>query len=226
MQLTAKTNPWYLGKFLLIGLFALPFGLYHLFDAAVTFPAEMPIAQAYENVSQTGLTDADVQSAWRAKAAENGWPEEEPEHPVSELEYFIRYNYFMGAIFTTLGSVCLAWALMNLGSKVESDDDSVFNGKQRVRFEQIHEIDKARWEKKGIAKLLYTDNGNDKVFVVDDLKHDREITDQIMALVEQRVGEDKITNGISEAEHQRLVAEAKAERERVLAEEAQQTSNS
>ena len=226
MQLTAKTNPWYLGKFFLIGLFALPFGLYHLYDAAVTFPAELPIAQTYEKIGETGLTDADVQSAWRSKAAENGWPEEEPEHNVGELEYFIRYNYFMGAIFTTLGSICFAWALMNLGSKVQSDDESVFNGKQRARFDQIKEIDKTRWEKKGIAKLLYTDNGTEKTFVVDDLKHDREITDQIMALIEERVGEDKITNGISEAEYRRRLAEAKVERERLLEEEARQANES
>ena len=93
---------------------------------------------------------------------------------------------------------------------------------QSVKWEQISKIDKTKWEKKGIAKLSYGEGGN--VFVIDDLKFDREVTDQIMELVEEKVGADKIVGGKSEAEYRQLREQLLREKEeRFRAEEEEES---
>jgi hypothetical protein len=223
MNIRANTNPMYLGKFLLIGLFATAFGLYHLYDAVFKYPAAIPVAEAYEALDDGEISDGDLQRNWKAFTQERGWPEDEPKK-VEELKYFINYNYLIGIIFTALiGIPCFVFALLNYGAWFEWKDGQLTNRKgQTVDLDQITKIDKTKWEKKGITRLEYKDGEATKHFVIDDLKFDRNAADQIMAMVEQKVGVDKIVGGKSEAVYQELkearAAEKKARDEEEMAE--------
>lgn len=213
MSIRAKTNPKYLAKFLLIGICALAYGLWNLYDASFTYPAAMPIAEAYEKLDAEIEEDGEVQRRWAEMTAENGWAEEVPES-VANLQHFTNYNYFIGAVFTFLiGVPCLLFSVFSFGGWFEADKEGLTNRKgQSVRFDQITKIDKTKWEKKGITKLEYDDNGVAKKFVIDDLKFDRAAADQIMRLVEDNVGDKLIEGGKSEAEYERIKAEIAAEK--------------
>lgn len=223
--LRADVNPKFKFKFLLIGLAALVVGIYHFYDPIFVYPNMEPASQAYGTMKeQFSGDDGAFEEQWKEYAKSKGWPEKPPKYSVSELKTNTIYSYFIGVLFTFVAGIpCLLTFVRCLGQWIESDESSLTNAKgQKVSFAQIKKIDKTKWEKKGIAKLIYDDGGGEKTFVIDDLKFDREVTDQMMELVETRVGEDKIVGGKSESEYRRLREEALREREERFKEEEQE----
>jgi len=225
-SLRAEVNPNFKYKFLLIGLIALAVGLYHFIDPIFNYPAMRPASEAYATLKQQlEGNDGELQRQWDVMAESKGWPKGTPKYSPAELTTNTIYSYFIGVLFTFIAGIpCLITFLRCLGQWVGVEGDSLVNAKgQKVAFADITKIDKTKWEKKGIAKLMYSDGGSEKSFVIDDLKFDRETTDKIMELVEDKVGIGKIEGGSSEAEYRTAREEAAREKaERRAAEEAEE----
>ena len=214
--LRAEVNPNFKYKFLLIGLIALAVGLYHFIDPIFNYPKMRPSSEAYVALQeQLQGNDGEVQRQWPVVAKANGWPEDAPKYTPSELDTYTYYSYFIGVVFAFVAGIpCLITFLRCLGQWVEVEGDGLANAKgQKLSFADVSKIDKTKWEKKGIAKLTYSDAGVEKIFVIDDLKFDRETTDRIMELVEEKVGVDKIEGGSSEVEYRKAREEALREKE-------------
>ncbi len=215
-KLRAEVNPKFKYKFLLIGLIALAVGLYHFIDPIFVYPGMRPSSEAYATL-QTQLKgdDGALQRQWAAMTEANGWSEGIPKYKPQELATNTVYSYFIGVLFTFIAGLPCLWTFVRcLGQWIEIDGDGLTNAKgQNVSFDQIEKIDKTKWEKKGIVKLVYSDGGSEKSFVIDDLKFDREISDRILELVEEKVGVDKIEGASSEAEYRRAREEAVREKE-------------
>jgi hypothetical protein len=214
-QLRAEVNPKFKYKFLLIGLIALGVGLYHFIDPIFVYPKMRPASEAFEQLKEKLQgDDGELQRQWATMAKEKGWKEGFPKYTPGELTTNTLYSYFIGVLFTFVAGIpCLITFLRCLGQWIGVEGGSLVNAKgQKVAFDQITKIDKTKWEKKGIAKLTYGQDGKEDSFVIDDLKFDRHITDQIMELVEAKVGVDKIEGGLSEAEYSSLREEAEREK--------------
>ncbi len=225
MNIKANAHRGFLLKYLLIGLAALAFGAWHLKDGLVTYPALRERADAYELLQgpldengKSEIADGELQSNWQALAAENEWPEEVPKLN-DEIDNLLLYNYFIGAIFSSIGLACLYLGLTTIGKWVELKD-GVLSDKRgnSMNIKDIVEIDKKRWEKKGLVTLTAKSDGGSKRMVLDDLKFDRPSVDQMLLHIEQTVGEDKIINGETEAHYQALQQKKLAEREAQQAE--------
>jgi len=94
-----------------------------------------------------------------------------------------------------------------------SDGKLASKGGGEIELKDITKIDKTRWEKKGITKVSATGaDGKERTMIIDDLKFEREPTDQIMAEIERVAGVDKIIGGKSEAEYEVLKQEKEAKR--------------
>ena len=215
-KLRAEVNPKFKYKFLLIGLIALVVGLYHFIDPVFKYPKMRPASQAYA-ILETQLQgdDGELQRQWDALASSKGWPQGKPKYSPKDLNTNTIYSYFIGILFTFVAGIpCLITFVRCLGQWIAADENGLTNAKgQKVEFNQIGKIDKTKWEKKGIAKLVYSDGGAEKKFVIDDLKFDRETTDQIMELVEEKVGVDKIEGALPEIEYRQAREEALREKE-------------
>ena len=109
---------------------------------------------------------------------------------------------------------CLFNALPTIGKWIKLSDGKVSaKGGAEIELKDITQIDKTRWEKKGIAKVSATDSdGKVHTMVIDDLMFEREPTDQIMAEIERVAGVDKIIGGKSEAEYAVLKQEKETKR--------------
>lgn len=227
-NLRAEVNPKFKYKFLLIGLIAMAVGLYHFYDPIFVYPEMRPASEAYEGLKNTlAGNDGELQRQWADMAKSNGWAEKIPKYTPQELNTNTIYSYFIGVLFTFVAGIpCLLTYARCLGQWIGVEGDSLVNAKgQKVAFDQITKIDKTKWEKKGIASLVYSDGGNEQSFLIDDLKFDRQTTDEIMELVEEKVGVDRIVGAKSEIEYRKLREDALREKEQQqLAEEAEETT--
>ena len=225
MNIKANAHRGYLLKYLLIGIAALAFGGWHLKDGLITYPALREMADAYELLQgpldedgNAEIADGELQANWQALAAENGWPEEVPKLN-DEIDNLLLYNYFIGAIFTAIGLACLYLGLTAIGKWVQLKDGVLSDKKgNSMEIKDIVEIDKKRWEKKGLATLTANSGGGTKKMILDDLKFDRTSVDEILLHIEKTVGEDKIINGETEAHYQELRKQKLAEKEAQQAE--------
>lgn len=220
MNIKANAHRGYLIKYLLIGIAALVFGLWHVKDALFVYPTLRPLADAYETLQgpldengQSAIPDGELQANWQALAQENGWSEDVPKTN-DEINNLLLYNYFIGIIFSTIGLGCLTIALTTVGKWVKLENDVVSDKKgNSINVRDIVEIDKKRWEKKGLVTLTANTEGRTKKMILDDLKFERQPIDQILMHIEKTVGEDKIINGETEAHYEALRLEKLAQRE-------------
>ncbi len=200
-------------KYLIIGVLAAGYGLYCLYDAVIKYPALRPVSEAYYGLEEELNDDEEFQKQWKVQAAENGWKETAP-YTAKELTTNTIYSYIVGVLFSVIGFPSLLTGLKCFGQWIEADEKSLTNSKgQTVAFDQIKSIDKSKWEKKGLARLIYDDGGTEKAFVLDDLKFERSVTDDIMLRVEQATGIDKIVGGLSEAEYREKSEQQRIEKE-------------
>ena len=220
MNIKANAHRGYLIKFLLIGVAALAFALWHGKDAVFVGPSLRPLADAYETLrgpldedGQSAIPDGELQEQWQAIAAEKGWSEEFPKTH-DEINNFLLYNYFILIVFGGIGLGCLAIALTTVGKWVELKDGVLSDKKgNAININDIVEIDKKRWEKKGLVTLTANTDGTTKRMVLDDLKFERQPVDQILMHIEKTIGEDKIINGKTETYYAELRLKKQAEKD-------------
>jgi len=218
MNLRANTEAKFLLKYLSIGIVCLAFAAWATYDGFVNYPSQIPRAQAWENLeaeiaADDNLTAENLSPMWKKISAENNWDAKRltTEHPVASLEKNILYQYVFIAVGLVVGIPCVLWYLENKGKWIESTEDGLRSSSgQELKISQITQFDKAKWEKKGIGVLHYTNaQGAEEKFIVDDLKFQRKTTDQIVAWIESEIPIEMIVNGLPEVEYQAQAAEKK-----------------
>ena len=107
----------------------------------------------------------------------------------------------MGIVGLIIGIPALLWLVANWGAWIEGTDQGVKTSwGQSFDYTDVTEINKRRWDKKGIAILKYDDNGSSKVFVLDDFKFEREPLGEILRKIESHLTSDQIIDGQRESE--------------------------
>ena len=189
MALRTDISKRHLFRLAVVGLFCLGFGLWALYDHKVTYPNQRKRALAFLEHKEQGRLEE-----WTAYTAERGWQPYDPGEPKTEAEIAVQFYMFLVA--GGAGLLVLIHVLRCLGRWIEIDDSGLTSSRgEKLAFDQITAIDKKKWDKKGIAKIQYQDNGREKVFTLDDFIYERPTTDDILRQVEDRVGHDKIVNG-------------------------------
>ena len=205
MNTRADTEKFFWLKFLAIGLGTLAFGAYAAWDAFVTGPHRYAMAEVWEDIDhQADLTQEEKMAQWRPIAKKNGWS---PKTPKKEIKLksateFIYFNYGLMALCGLIAIPCLLWCLKTKGTWIESTEDGLQNSSgQKLTLDQITKVDKAKWDKKGISVVHYTnEQGGTSTFVIDDLKFERAATDKIMAWVEENIDTKLVVNGRLESQ--------------------------
>ena len=77
MTIRAERDPRFYFRFLLIGLGALAFGLYCVYDGAIGYPGKQERALAYQKF----VLDEKNEGKWNDYAAKHGWSNEYPGEP-------------------------------------------------------------------------------------------------------------------------------------------------
>ena len=78
MNLRATPESKFLLKYLVIGLGCLGFAIYSFYDGIFAYPARIPRAKAWEELSAEGLDEQEVVKQWKVIAKEKGWSSKRP----------------------------------------------------------------------------------------------------------------------------------------------------
>ena len=211
MNKRAGTEQFFWLKFLVIGLGTFAYGAWASWDAFVAGPKRLEMSIVWEPIlNDSSLSEEERDKKWVKAATEHGWPKPRPkkEYNVKDSKEFIWFNYGLMGVCWLIALPCLFWCLRTKGTWIEATGDGLRNSRgQQLTLDQITKVDKAKWDKKGIAVLHYKDaQGGASTFLIDDLKYERAATDEIMAWIEDNIDTKLVVNGRTEAE----IAEDKA----------------
>jgi hypothetical protein len=186
-------------------------------DGAGTGQADI-VARAgkyYRNARYLLVLMMVVGGLWFAYDGWVGWPGERARYdslpadqravknkPHSDLDILIQKVLALG--LTPLGPVLLAWFLYRSRGEYRLADGVLHvPGNPPVPLTGIRSIDKAKWDRKGIAWVEYDDpagTGMPKWLVLDDFIYEREPTDRIVAIIEAMVTPPQEEGELSSAE--------------------------
>jgi hypothetical protein len=178
-----------------MGVVALGFALWSLYDGAIKYPFQRERALALRK-----LMEEDRVNEWNAYAQERGWPTATEGLGEPKSEGDIMLQYVMAAVAGIIG-LWLLWGVWRArGTWIKSTATGITSSwGQSLDFDQVLSIDKRRWRSKGIAKVTYRDNGRKRRFILDDYKFNRQSTGQILRELESQVDPTIITGGPPEA---------------------------
>ncbi len=235
LPLRAENNPKFYSRFKWLGLGAIAFMLYCLYDGYVNYPAQMERGQALIEIAEDVLPEEkkreisqaghgphdayllikkqmpdypDLKEAWESKASAEGWPTIPPKKLRTEGD--ILGQYVMAGIALLGGIWFLTTVLRTSGRWFELNENGITSRwGESFSLDQVTAIDKKQWRDKGIARVRYTTpRGRQRTFVVDNYKYHKKTTDEIMRQIELGAGYDKIVNGRPEEETGALLVES------------------
>ncbi len=203
MTLKTNINPRYLIRLGIVGIMCTGMCLYCIYDGKVAYPAQRERALAYQEFEKENsqLGQLDLFKAWKVYAAERDWDPGVGGTPITpygvpKKEYQFNQQFGMAAITGLIGMIFLYKLLSNRGCWIEADDKKLRSSEKReVPFDAIEALDKKLWSNKGIAKVLYQDQGKQQKIVLDDCNYERDSTQEILRHVEANIDPAKIVNG-------------------------------
>jgi hypothetical protein len=104
----------------------------------------------------------------------------------------VQLNQALGMILPPLSLLFLFWTLFASRGSYRFDGNEIhIPGHPPIPLAALREIDRKKWDRKGIAYIDYQLPGSAKpaTFKLDDFVYEREPTDQIFATIESALGE-------------------------------------
>ena len=199
-----------------VGIF---FCLYCIYDGVVAYPAEAIRHGEFIKKAEEIYADPDfvkqreqnpilarekIEESWAAFAEERDWPTKLPKER-SDLDILGQFG-MAGAAF----AIAIPFLFILIRSRrrwMEADENGLRTSwGPEGQFDEIDVLDKKKWQDKGIAYVRF---GKDrKKITLDDMKFDRDATEQILQIVEDNISPEQIVNGLSEKDR---VAQKKAD---------------
>ncbi|MCA9229171.1 MAG: hypothetical protein KDA57_00855 [Planctomycetales bacterium] len=211
MTVRTNINTSHLVRLGIIGSFCLGMTLYCFYDGLVGYPNQRIRANAFIEFKEehSQLDPKDIVDQWKEYAAERGWPTNDPGKPRSD--YDINSQFVMAGILGPIGLFFLFQLLLNRGRWIELNDSTLTSSMgDELTLDQIVELNKKKWQKKGIAKLKYDAGGRTKKLVLDDCNYERVTTNTILRHIEENIDHAKIVGGKPEPPLKKAEGEAPA----------------
>lgn len=213
----ADYDPDYFKRFLWLALGCLFFGSWFLFDGLVGYPAELKRCEAYWQKTENPREPWEpiAESKWQELCKENDWSTKPPKTKPDKQAGKIGTQFFYSILCYCITIPCLLKWYFPRGTWVEGDDTQLKTswGKQ-FKYDQIKQINKKKWEARGIAKVKYEDDGIPYTLIFDDYKYMREPMSKILIAMEKGLKDDQIIGAErEEVRLQKLREQAAQEKE-------------
>jgi hypothetical protein len=203
MPIRAENDPRYSRRFLIMGIVAIGFGLWSLYDGMVKYPAQRvrgfdefktDYKSLFENPRFKAMTVDQLEQS-KDDERRQEWAKYMHERGIKSIpEIFTQY--VQTAVATIAGLFLISIPLRARGRWIESNESGITSSwGQSFQFDEVEQVNKRKWRDKGIAKVTYVAGGRRQQFVIDDFKFKREPTDQILFELEQRIEIERIIGG-------------------------------
>ncbi len=189
MPIRAKISLGFVGRLGLVALFCFGMAGWFLFDGTITYPRQRERALAYEHLKQEERLDQ-----WEELAEERGWSTEPPGEPKTEAEIWTQL--ILAGVLVPPALFFLVRLFVVRKRWVEADETGLrASWGEQLQYDQIVRLDKKKWAKKGIAKVIYEAGGRRRSFILDDWKYEPDPTEEILCEVESRIDPEQIVGG-------------------------------
>lgn len=199
MALRAEFQKNYLMRYAALAGVCLFMAAWFGYDGFIGYPQKLQYARAYDELRS--LDAAERSEKWKEVVASHGWPKDIPTKKASEIEDDIVGQYFWAGINLLAGVPALFLLLRNRGAWVEETEEGLRTSwGQSLRYGDVTQLDKKKWERKGIARASYQVAGEgSRVFVFDDFKFEREPIGKMLRDLEQVLLPEQIVGGPPES---------------------------
>lgn len=196
MVIRSNISPKYLFRLIIVGLICSAGALWFLYDGLVTYPNQRVRAEEFIRFSEehADLDEKDRLDKWNEYAKKQGWPTGNPGEPYKKYDINEQFFYAGGAGLIALGF--LSRFVYMWPRWVECDDDTLRDkAGHETKLANIKELNKKRWDSKGIAFVHYEKDGKPERIRLDDFYYDLDTTRAILRHIEKNIDHAKITNG-------------------------------
>jgi len=184
----------------ILALAGVGFAIYCLYDGAIGYPNQRERALKYQEIlkskDEAGITKplSERKAQWKAIATEKGWSLKNPGKPKTEADCIVQY--WMAGLTGSLGILFGIRVLLASRRWIAADESGLStNGGLQVPYDQILTFSKKQWRTKGIARVRYWQDGQQKKLVLDDYKFDRLATEAIVRQLESKITPEQIVDG-------------------------------
>lgn len=189
MPVRANISPGFVWRLGLVALFCFAMAGWFLFDGMIKYPRQREQALEYQR-----LEEADRLDEWPEVAEQRGWSTANPGEPKTEAEIWTQI--ILAGVLLPPGLFFLIRFLAARKRWIEADETGLrASWGQQLGYDQIVALNKRQWARKGIAKVVYEQEGRKRRFLLDDWKYEADPTEEILREVEARIEPDQIVGG-------------------------------
>lgn len=192
MDVIAQLTKEWKRRWLILTAFFCAGALWFFYDGFIGYPKVAERYKVYEQVARDAIDRGDaedmedpaLQLIWEKYAIEQGWKIDKPKNH-DEDDFQEQKNFGIGLLVISGG--LLVWFVLSHRQRVTFDGTTITapNGTQ-VKADQIIDLDKKKWENKGIVYAVYEEGGKRKKLVLDDYKFGGTV--EIIDELERRLG--------------------------------------
>ena len=179
MTITTQVNKnWYIRMFIIIvALFV--FALWALYDGAYAYPRHNTLVDLWKD--HDGNLDTFISAAEEAGFSD-------PKRPTAKAysSADLMMQWIMLGFSALLGLWVLVFTAGKFLRKLGADDQGVHWGSLHVPYTAITDVNRAKWDSKGIAVLHFSIDNKDDTLTLDDWHYRG--ADQILEAVERHTG--------------------------------------
>jgi hypothetical protein len=166
MDITTRVSKEWKKRQIIIASLLAALGGWFYYDGAIDYPRKNVRYDQFTAWEAEGKTAEQTE----ALARERGWPAKKPEKRYSDS--YLVGQFVMGHASVAGALAAAVWLALAFRRSPSADAEAAYgaNG-TRVPFAAIREIDRRKWENKGIAYALYEIGGRRGRLTLDDYKY-------------------------------------------------------
>lgn len=176
MEIQARISKEWRRRMLFMFFMIFGIGAWFLSDGYIYWPNEGARYDAFTKIADdliesgeaTDVESSSVRLAWQRHAKEQGYS---PGIPSERTKSAIREQRMIGWVMTVGALLFAFWVTWNHTRSIRAEGDVIIGASgERVQLDEIVEVDRKKWAKKGIAYGIYLVDGKRRRLVLDDHK--------------------------------------------------------
>lgn len=176
MQVHAPISKEWRRRMIFMGAMIWGSGLWFAYDGYINWPAEEQRYQKLVELTADIVEEGDkiteknpeVKQVWSAYAAEHDLKPKVPKH---RSDGDLAGQRYIAGFFCTIGVIFTAWVWLQHRKSVRAEGETITGAEgQTVEFYEIVDMDRSKWEAKGIAYAIYERDGKRQRLCLDDHK--------------------------------------------------------